>query len=426
MLLLGAVGLFAVSNQAWAETRWERSLGVGTQAASGINRLGSPSSFTRIRPYIDLGVTGRVSIGDPLVSPPASEFAIQARARGWLDPYNGSPKTPAEFYPVEGAFSLRSGWFLGKVGLQQAAWGHSFGVFIADLVNPRDLRDPLFNELSWTRIAQGALDLQYVSDGLTVQLLYTPFPFDPILPLTTGPFYEHQYNSTYANLPRKDYEDWNWNRFWEFGEAGGKVGYRFAVGLDLAVFGLTHYARSPAYVVQSAPEVTGGQALRPMRVRTESFGLLVKQNFGEGWAAWADVVGHVDQASNRVAPLGGAPLVFNQIQAIVGLEWQMEMGLKIGTQYHVENRDRENARHWAGLRGSWSFFDGKLVPSAFALVGAGNGDLWLQPQIHWLPDEHWDISVRGDLAGGINGLDQGYFPSGTDWSRVMLWLDWKI
>ena len=72
------------------------------------------------------------------------------------------------------------------------------------------------------------------------------------------------------------------------------------------------------------------------------------------------------------------------------------------------------------------FFDGKLEPSAFVFAGIANGDIWIQPQIHWKPDDHWDVSVRADLAGGVNGIAPGYFPNGSDFSRAMLWLAWKL
>ena len=126
--------LALLSIEAHAETKWEPSIEVGSQAATQIQRLGAPESFTRIRPYVDAGTTATVELGAD--GPTPSEFALRLRARGWLDTFGGSSKTPAEFFPVEGTFGYQRAWFTGELGLQQISWGETFGVFIADIVNP--------------------------------------------------------------------------------------------------------------------------------------------------------------------------------------------------------------------------------------------------------------------------------------------------
>ncbi len=413
-----------LGSESQAKTQWDRRLEFGTQAATLMQKLGSPASFTRTRPYLDLGFTGKVPLGKDSGSP--SEFAVRLRARGWLDSYGGSAKSPAEFFPVAGSFSFSKDWFRAEIGLQQIAWGKSFGIFISDLVNPRDLRDPFFNELGWTRIAQGAINLEVNTDRLSVQGIYVPLPFDPILPIAGTVFDPLQNDASLASLRRKDYRPWDWGRFWDFGEGGGRAEYRAEMGLEVAAFGYSHLARAPAYGLVSAPEEPTGLALEPVRMRVHSFGLSASQKIADRWTARAEAVLHLDQPSLFIAPVGANPGTFTQVRSIWGVDWKTEFGPDLGGQYHFENFAPGGGRHWTGLRASWSFFEGKLVPEAFALLGMGNGDVWLQPQLSWMPDNNWRVSVRADLAGGINGLDTGYFPGGSDYSRVMAWIAWKM
>jgi hypothetical protein len=135
---------------------------------------------------------------------------------------------------------------------------------------------------------------------------------------------------------------------------------------------------------------------------------------------------HVDQPTSQVAAVGEAPGHFVQGRTLLGVDYRSDYGFDLGGQHHFENMAPGGGRHWASVRAAWPFFEGKLVPEAFALVGLGNGDLWLQPQLSWLPDDHWRVSVRADLAGGINGLEKGWFASGSDLSRVMAWIAWRM
>ncbi len=406
------------------EVNWENSFETGTQTGLFFKEFGKSSSFSRLRLYADPALALKISFAEDSESP--GEFGARLRLRGWIDSYNRAAQTPFEYQLVDASLNVTKGWFRADVGFQQIGWGETFGVFIADLVNPRDLRDPLFNEISWLRVGQPAANFQVLTDLLNIQAVYIPVPLDPILPEAGSPFDPLTQNSATQLLSRRTFDARSWQRPFENGEGGGRVTGRLPVGLDLSGFFLTHWARSPAFRLEVNPAAAGGVELVPTRTRVHSMGMGAAQDFGAGWVGRLDVVGHVDQPAFEVAGIGQTPRVYVQAQSIVGVDFTSESEWTIGGQHHYQNDLPGGARHWASLRVSKPLLAHKVEIQAFAFAGLGNADLWLQPQVSYHPEPGFTLSLRADLAGAVGLNREGLFPRSTDLSRLLLWLAWKI
>lgn len=63
-----------------------------------------------------------------------------------------------------------------RLGNQQVVWGQAVGLFFADIVNPKDLREFILPDLDQARIPIFAANMEYYSDNLYLQMIYIPFP----------------------------------------------------------------------------------------------------------------------------------------------------------------------------------------------------------------------------------------------------------
>src|SRR5947207_13505754 len=88
-----------------------------------------------------------------------------------------------------------------RIGKQQIVWGEAIGTFIADVVNPRDLRESVLPSFDFIRIPQWGSDLEYTHENLHLELVWLPFlEFDKVprpgaefsLPFPSLPGYQIQ------------------------------------------------------------------------------------------------------------------------------------------------------------------------------------------------------------------------------------------
>src|SRR5262249_42219820 len=125
-------------------------------------------------------------------------------------------------------------WTL-KVGFQEVAWGETFGFFIADFINPRDLTDPFFNELSYVRIPVFMINVKFFREPWNFQIIATPIPMNNRLPAKGDPFDVFPGPLQSAEILRPPV--FQVNRWGEDIEYGGRVGYFFeSTGVDVSLF----------------------------------------------------------------------------------------------------------------------------------------------------------------------------------------------
>lgn len=71
---------------------------------------------------------------------------------------------------------LNLGNFDLRLGNQQIVWGQAVGLFFADIVNPKDLREYILPDLDQIRIPVPAVNMEYYYDNFYFQCIFIPFP----------------------------------------------------------------------------------------------------------------------------------------------------------------------------------------------------------------------------------------------------------
>lgn len=343
-------------------------------------------------------------------------FSLNFALRGWLASGNDSEAT---LRAASGAFITER--LKIQLGFQEIPWGETFGVYIADIVNPHDLRDPLFNELSWIRLPVFALNTQIFLNSLTLQGIFTPFARNLLLPKQGSTF-----DVFTPQLPGAQLQDPSGASLSDFpaqSEYGGKANYLFDFGLDLAFLYYHHENRNPVYEIQStAPKVI----IAPVQLPIDTYGMTFSQALGS-------YVFRGDLIYNLNEPQGSSTLathtLANEFQMILGSDVTYDTGWTIGAQYHLNSLPND-LKQWASFRVQKAILHDRVELSAFAFVGIDSTDLWIQPKVSWSIISSLNLSIRADILSNLSGL-YGYESPGVldliqGKSRVFTWLSYKF
>lgn len=373
---------------------WHVEYERGDQTACGFTENG----LTRSRPYVFAKTT--------------SEH-FEASARLWYD-FIHSHKD----LEIRSLFYKKSAeqWSL-KVGFQEIAWGETFGLYIADLVNPRDYTDPFFNDLGWIRLATFTLNAQYFKDAFSAQLVVTPIPRNNWLPTTHSPFnvLSEEVEGAKVRGPSKFKID----RCGRDVEYGLRVGYLFESGVDITAFYFRHWNRNPAYRLRLDSHA---RVFKPVLRRIQTVGA----SFSRAWEkiVWrGDAVWHLREpwTVHRLGVIKRRGV----FRTILGADYTSDEGRTLGFQFHVDAW-REAILCAVSFKYVQDFGGKKQYHAEFfAYHGLNDWDLWLQPQLGWDFADSWNLSLRCDILGGKigNGLPQdGFIGPYREKSRIFAWL----
>jgi len=373
-------------------------LEVGYQSAYGFNEDG----FTRNMPYVQVGHCYDIT--------PCQTFEGSLRLSGDIEKERGRMDVRFLSYEYLGEVTQL------KIGVQQIPWGETFGFFIADIVNPRDYSDPIFNEIEWIRRGVFAINFQYLPDPFCFQFVVTPIPLNNILPKKGDPFYiVPEVLSTAPLLPRQSFDIDN---FPDDAEYGVRVGYLMDCGVDLTTFYYHHFSRDPVL------ELTAENALKPITEKIDTVGGSISQAFDD-WVLRGDCVVHLQ--TPFCWPQFGQVARLDLVRAIVGVDRTFDDEWCAGVQYHGDFWEGASL-HSSSVQVSKGFCDGRHLIECFLYKGLNNRDLWIQPKYTLYFGCGLSISLRADFVFGTtkrgNPRD-GVVGRFRNKDRIFLWLNYQ-
>ncbi len=138
-------------------------------------RMKEPHQFSKIKTILNLKTSGELS--DNL------SFAIGSRLSydavfDLTDDYNDNVENDQSMMVDlrDAYFDLGLGNFDFRLGNQQIVWGQAVGLFFADIVNPKNLREYILPDLDQIRIPVFASNLEYSYESMYFQMIFIPFP----------------------------------------------------------------------------------------------------------------------------------------------------------------------------------------------------------------------------------------------------------
>ena len=138
-------------------------------------RLDTPHHLSMAKNTLSLKASGDLS--DRLSYVIGSRFSYDA-VFDLTDEYNNNVEKDQrlEAYLRDAFLDLGFGNLDLRLGNQQIVWGQAVGLFVADIVNPKDFKDYILPDLDQIRIPVPAANMEYYNKNLYVQMIFIPFP----------------------------------------------------------------------------------------------------------------------------------------------------------------------------------------------------------------------------------------------------------
>ena len=376
---------------------------------------GSPSHWQRFRHRALLSWDGRI------------DERLSWKLSGWAayDPIFDL----TDFYPREVREDRRSEAMLRetyldidadawqfRLGRQHIIWGEMVGLFFADVVSAKDLREFVARDFELIRIPQWAARAEYFAGDLHGELVWIPYvtyddigvpgdDFFPAPPPVPG-------FGTQIRSPERPANQLDNSSF------GARLSY-LGGSWDLAGFYFGGYDLSPIFVRELITDPEPTAVFRPEHRRMHQVGLTASRDLGLT-VAKAEIVYNRDRWFNvtRVEEEDG--LVSQDfLDYILGLETVFGQGAQLNLQYfqrrffdHDADIVPDRIESGASVYLS-SWLPGPRLRPEFLWVHRFAQDDWmLRPRVTWEPPGDWRLTVGADLFGGPSDSLFGRFADG--------------
>ncbi|MDD2943745.1 MAG: hypothetical protein PHC51_12365 [bacterium] len=367
---------------------------------------GNPEHWSKLRTRAELGSNGK--LGDGL------KWKLGAR----LD-YDAAYSIN-DFYPAdveknqrynielrENYLDVSAGNWDFRFGKQHVVWGEMVGLFFADVVSARDLREFILPEFDQMRVPQWAARAEYFADDFHAELLWIPvasydnigklgaefYPFQPVPP---------GFNVSYAAevRPERDAESMNYGLRLSTLKNGWDVSGFYYRSSDI---GQTFYRRL------SLPDTFVYEARHD---RINQFGGTISKDFGDVVFKAEGV--HTSGRSFTTLDFADANGVVRQNT----LDWAagLDFTLPAETRFNVQLFQRKFLEHDPNLiqdrheNGYSLLLNSKYFANwdaqALLIASLNRSDWLLRPKLTWSFWQNWRWVVGADI---FNGASIGMF-----------------
>jgi hypothetical protein len=328
----------------------------------------------------------------------------------------------ARFYYRENYLDVSAGDWSFRLGAQQIVWGEVAGLFFADVVSARDMRDFLLPSFDVIRIPQWAARAEYFSGDNHLELVWIPVPvFDQIgkpgsdfYPAPLPPDAVRDLASSFHDPVKPSRRLSNGN----FGIRGNTL----VDGWDLAAFYYRSFSTAPT--LYTVPDSTSplGVAFEPRYDRIWQAGGTVSKDFDtfvlRGEAVYTHGLGY--RSLDPLVPEGVVRR--NTIDAIASLEWPLPHDTRLNLQLFgrqiTDGGEGGLALKTAGLGGS-VLVSTKLTsawePQFLWIQGFREQGGMIRPRLNWYPVKNTTVGFGMDI---FTGPEDGLFGRYDNRDRV--------
>lgn len=364
-------------------------------------RLSRPREFNKIRNQLILSESGKVS--DNLSFKLSGRFYYDSAydIRGNF-PQNAASDQRKDFQLRDTYIDYSNGPFDLRLGKQQIVWGEAVGLFFADVVNAKDLREFILPEFDWIRIPQWGADFEYTKGKLHTEFIWLPKPEFNKLGVRNAEFeFPHPVPEGTAFTTQDPIEP---KDSFNNGEAGLRLSYLLN-GWDTSVFYLYTWDKFPARF----RAISGGvYNFSPQYKRLNIFGAAFSKQIKDAVLKGEFVFnrkGHFSIFDDT--DIDGVTRK-NFIDYLVGLDYPIFGGIDANIQFMQriifnydkrlvnENRVRNSISFWL----SKGFLNNNLKLECLVIAGLMEKDLLYRPKITYTFMNNWKWRVGVDIFQG--------------------------
>jgi len=313
----------------------------------------------------------------------------------------------AEFQLRETYLDLSAAGLDWRLGRQHIVWGEMVGLFFADVVSAKDLREFILPDFQVLRIPQWAARAEYFDADFHAEVVWIPFPsYDRIgkptdftSPGSGAAFYPYPPAITPVIL-----DEVKPGTGFERGNFGIRL-TQLTHGWDLSGFYYTSMNSSPTFY--RAPVVSPTFTFTPRHDRIWQAGGTLGKDFGDV-VLKAEAVYTAGRRFNLVADLTDADGVVKQntLDWAVGLDFNPGSDTRVNTQvfqrfFFDHNPDIIPDKVEAGMSLLVSHnFPGNWKAEALLVHSLNRSDWMLRPKASWGFQPNWKLTFGLDVFGG--------------------------
>jgi hypothetical protein len=363
----------------------------------------SPSHWSKFRNLLEIGTGGDLDNG--------MRWKLSARLS-----YDAVFELEEDFYPKavrndrrrearlhETYLDIPAGDWALRLGRQHIIWGEMVGLFFADVVSARDMRQFVAQDFELLRIPQWAARAEHFGESFHLDAIWIPYmTYDEIgrpgddfyrLPVPPEPGFG------VAILGEKTPANTLSN------SAFGLRLSRMINGWDLSGFYYRSMDAAPAFT-----RTVMGDTLvfQPEHFRIQQFGTTLSKDIGRSLILKAEAVYTLDKRFS-VTDLGDADGLVKQdmLDYVIGLEHTFDSGARINVQLfqrwfpdHVDSMVPEEVESGYSLFASTEWLNGRLRPELTWIQGFNNGDWMARPKLNWHFAPNWRAALGADFFDG--------------------------
>ena len=318
--------------------------------------------------------------------------------------YPGSVERNQRFniYLRENYLDIGAGDWDFRLGKQHVVWGEMVGLFFADVVSARDMREFILPEFDMMRIPQWAARAEYFNDDFHAELLWIPVASYDLIGKPGAEFYPWQIQPPGVKVVYRN-EDLPPRTL-----ANSNYGIRLSTltnGWDVSGFAYSSMDISPTFY-RDAASVPGTFIYRARHDRIHQYGGTVAKDFGDVVLKGEMVYTRGRQFSVLRASDSNGVVSQNTLDWALGLDFTLPSETRFNVQFfqrqyfsHDPDLIADARENGVSLLLSHKFTD-KLEAQALWISSLNRTDWLFRPKITWNFERNWRLAVGADMFKG--------------------------
>lgn len=297
-----------------------------------------------------------------------------------------------------------------RLGRQQIVWGEVVGLFFADVVSAKDLRESILPDFDVLRIPQWAARAEWFRNDIHVEAIWIPFPTIDRIGRPGGDFFPYP-------PPQAGY-GYVINNEERVGNASHQnFGLRASIlrgGWDVAGFAYRSLDAQASFFRQIVPGPVPTAVFTPKHQMITQYGATASKDFGR-FLMKGEAVYTVGRNFNTLSLDDGDGVTSqNFIDYIVSVEVPFEDDSRLNAQFfqrRFNNRDANiiPRKIESGASLFWSGKWGKLEPQVLLIHSLNRSDYLVRPKLIWSFARNWRAVFGVDVFGGNDRTLFGQF-----------------
>jgi hypothetical protein len=313
-----------------------------------------------------------------------------------------------------------AGWDF-RLGAQNIVWGEVVGLFFADVVSARDLRDFLLPSFDVIRAPQWAARAEYFKGDSHLELVWIPFQTFDNIGKPGSDFYPVRLPSPTSGADAAIFQDPDRPTRNLGNSAYGVRANTLVGGWDLAAFYYRSFSTSPTFYRMPGTGPAQPFFFQPRYDRIWQVGGTVSKDFGQA-VGRAEVI-YTDGRNYASTDLNAADGVLKKdtVDWIVSADFVLPRDAKLNLQafQRIYSGGENTLAVQSGSFGVSAMISGKVAPTVepqllwIQTFGGGGG--LIRPRVNWTPVRNTTIGVGVDI---FTGPDDGFFGRYDNRDRV--------